>query len=130
MTQDPRTASSLEAEGQRAFREGRFAEAADAFAAAEQYFRDASDRSRAAQMANNRSVALLQAGKPRLALEAVHGTPEVFAETGEKGPRAQALGNLAAVLEAAGAPGGASRDPPRYSRNPERKGCGPRLSGT
>jgi len=55
-------------------------------------------------MANNRSVALLQAGKPRLALEAVHGTPEVFAETGEKGLRAQALGNLAAALEAAGEP--------------------------
>lgn len=104
MSHEPQTASSLEAEGHRAFREGRFLEAAQAFSQAEEQLRGPSDGPRAAQMANNRSVALLQAGKSRPALEAVQGTPEVFAAAGEKGLQAQALGNLAAALEAVGEP--------------------------
>ena len=110
MTQDPQ-AASLDDEGQQAFREGRLEEAVEAFAAAERLYLEAGERSRAAQMANNRCVALLQAGKPRLALEAVQGTAEVFAAAGEPRLHAQALGNLAAALEATGSVGDAE---PRY----------------
>jgi tetratricopeptide (TPR) repeat protein len=97
-------AASLADDGEHAFREGRLDEADEAFAAAERLFREAGEQGRAAQMANNRCVALLQAGKPLLALEAVKGTPEVFAAAGETRLRAQALGNLAAALEASGSP--------------------------
>jgi tetratricopeptide (TPR) repeat protein len=51
-------------------------------------------------MKNNLSVALLQAGKPREALEAALGTDQVFAEANDLKRQAMALGNQAAALEA------------------------------
>lgn len=53
-------------------------------------------------MANSLSVALLQAGRPQEALQAVQGTVEVFAELGDQQREAMATGNLAAALEACG----------------------------
>jgi tetratricopeptide (TPR) repeat protein len=51
-------------------------------------------------MANNCSVALLQAGEAQAALDAVAGTPGEFAAAGETRLQAMALGNQAAALDA------------------------------
>jgi tetratricopeptide (TPR) repeat protein len=51
-------------------------------------------------MKNNLSVALLQAGKAKAALEAAAGTDEIFARAGDVKRQAMAFGNQAAALEA------------------------------
>ena len=53
-------------------------------------------------MKNNLSVALLKAGKPQEAYDAVLGTDEIFAREEDVLRQAIALGNLAAALEALG----------------------------
>ena len=53
-------------------------------------------------MANNRAVALLQAGAPQAAYEAVAETVARFAQAGDRRRQAMALGNRAAALEALG----------------------------
>ncbi len=85
-----------------AFRQGRFAEAAEGFGAARQAYAAAGDQSAEAEAANNLCVALLQAGRPDEALRAVEGTPETFDRLGDPARAAQALGNLASALEASG----------------------------
>ena len=50
-------------------------------------------------MKNNQSVALLQAGKARDALQATEGTEEVFRQAGDLGRQGMAVGNRAAALE-------------------------------
>jgi tetratricopeptide (TPR) repeat protein len=54
----------------------------------------------AAEMENNRSVALLQAGKAEEALEAVKGTEMIFKQAGDELKQAMAIGNRAAALDA------------------------------
>lgn len=71
---------------------GFFSEAASAFAARE-------DALNAAEMKNNLSVALLQAGNAKAALEAVEGTDQVFAQARDVKRQAMAFGNQAAALE-------------------------------
>ncbi len=56
----------------------------------------------AAEMQNNRSVALLQAGENAEALLAVGSTDVLFAQAGDIKRQAMALGNKAAALEALG----------------------------
>jgi hypothetical protein len=56
-------------------------------------------------MANNRSVALLQAGDAPAALQAVEGTDITFARAGDQRRQAMALGNRAAALETLGRSG-------------------------
>jgi len=85
-----------------AFRQGRFAEAAEGFGDARRAYGAAGDQPAEAEAANNLCVALLQAGRPDEALRAVEGTPESFDRLGDPARAAQALGNLASALEACG----------------------------
>jgi tetratricopeptide (TPR) repeat protein len=99
------TAPTLESLAQRAlqdFRQGRFADAAEAFRVVQEGHGAAHDPSAAAEAANNRSVALLQAGRPEEARRAVMGTPEIFDLAGDAARAAQAVGNLATAAEACG----------------------------
>lgn len=96
MTLEP---AELDARGKKAFANKKFDEAAD-------YFRQAADGYSAgragllaAEMKNNMSVALLQAGKAREALAATLDTDQVFAGVGDVKRQAMAVGNQAAALE-------------------------------
>ena len=53
----------------------------------------------AAEMQNNRSVALLKAGKAAEALAAAQGTDQTFGAAGDVKRQAMALGNIASALE-------------------------------
>ena len=88
--------------GEEAYRNEDYAAAAERFAAAEAAYRAQGDLLMAAEMANNRSVALLQAGDAQGAYEAVAPTVEFFAQRGDRRRQALALGNRAAALEALG----------------------------
>lgn len=90
----------LAEEGKRAFAAGRYAEAAVAFAEASREFTLARDSLLAAEMDNNRSVALLKDNQPQQALEAAAGTDKIFEGAGDGKRQAMALGNQAAALEA------------------------------
>ena len=94
------TPQQIAKEAQSAYKMGDFAGAAQSFEAARQSYLAASDPLMAAEMANNVSVALLQAGDPQGALQAVEGTAALFNEAGERKRQALALGNQAAALEA------------------------------
>jgi tetratricopeptide (TPR) repeat protein len=86
----------------KAYQKGRMEQAIQGFIEARQSYTQQGDQLKAAEMANNLSVALLQAGKPQEALEAVHGTTEVFSAHGDRLRAAQSLGNLGAALHACG----------------------------
>ncbi|NIS83156.1 MAG: hypothetical protein GTO14_23810 [Anaerolineales bacterium] len=58
------------------------------------------DRAKAAEMANNLCVVLLQTQDAHRALEWVRGTPELFLSLGDEMHAAQAFGNLGSALEA------------------------------
>lgn len=75
-----------------------YLEAAGVFGGAAESYRAAGDALMAAEMVNNRSVALLMAGEAEEALAAVGDTPTVFAESGDVRRQALALGNRAAAL--------------------------------
>ncbi|RME89053.1 MAG: hypothetical protein D6770_05530 [Anaerolineae bacterium] len=92
----------LATRGKAAFKEKRFDAAIQAFSQAVTLYEQDGDTLNAAEMKNNLSVALLQAGRAREALEAVSGTDQVFAEAGDVRRQALALGNQAAALEALG----------------------------
>jgi tetratricopeptide (TPR) repeat protein len=96
------TQEDLASAGKAAFDRGDFSEAAKAFQAAAEGCRLAGDRLAAAELDNNRSVCLLQAGEAGAALEAVEGTPEIFGGSGDLNREALAWGNQAAALQALG----------------------------
>jgi tetratricopeptide (TPR) repeat protein len=77
-----------------------YLDAEQAFQKAAEGFRANGDDLAAAEMDNNRSVSLLQAEEPELALQAVAGTPEIFLNKGDLRRQAMALGNQAAALAA------------------------------
>ena len=89
-------------EGEEAYHNGDFLTAAERFAAAEQAYRERGEVLLADEMANNRSVALLQAGEAQAAYEAVRDTVDRFAQQGDRRRQALALGNRAAALAALG----------------------------
>ena len=89
-------------EAKSAYKKGDYAVAAQSFEAARQGYLLANDVVVAAEMANNCSVALLQAGDKDGALTAVEGTETVFLEAGDRKRQAMALGNQGAALEALG----------------------------
>lgn len=99
MTGDP---LQLEQDGIAAYRRGDLAQACDLFAAAEAAYQDGGSRLKAAEMANNRCVALIGLHRGTEAVAAVEETPLIFSQAGERSQEALALGNLAAALEAAG----------------------------
>jgi tetratricopeptide (TPR) repeat protein len=93
MTPEP---DQLAEQGKQAFKNKKFDEAAELFnQAAEGYTGLMS-----AEMRNNMSVALLQAGKPQESLTAALDTDQVFAGAKDIKRQGMALGNQAAALEA------------------------------
>ena len=94
------TPGNLAEEGKRLYGQGQYDQAAVFFRrAAQSYALDHADLL-AAEMNNNLSVALLQAGKAREALDAALGTDQVFAAAADRKRQAMALGNQGAALEA------------------------------
>jgi tetratricopeptide (TPR) repeat protein len=90
----------LAIEGKSAYQNGNYMAAAQAFEAAQKGYLSQGDKLNAAELANNCSVAYLQAGKGQAAFEAVEWTVDIFAEAGDLRRQGMALGNLASALEA------------------------------
>ena len=97
MTLEPK---ELESQGKTAYMGKRFAHAAELFRQAAEGYTLGRNGLMAAEMMNNVSVALLQAGKARESLEAALGTDEVFAGAKDIKRQAMAIGNQAAALDA------------------------------
>ena len=113
MTPEP---AQLAEQGKRAFEDKKFGQAAELFKLAADGFTLGRNGLMAAEMNNNVSVALLQAGKAREALEAAQGTDEVFAGANDFKRQAMSLGNQAAALEALDRPDEAIE---KYERSAE-----------
>src|SRR6266545_3235852 len=92
--------AKLAEEGRRAFEKKQFDLAADFFRQAAEVYTLSGAGLLAAEMNNNLSVSLLQAGNPQDALKAALGTDQVFAAANDLNRQAMALGNQAAALEA------------------------------
>lgn len=90
----------LAEQGKLAFIDKKLDQAASAFTEAASAYEALDDALNAAEMKNNLSVTLLQAGKAQEAYGAVAGTDEVFAQAGDVKRQAMAFGNQAAALEA------------------------------
>ena len=97
MTSDPQ---QLAEQGKQAFTAKQFDQAASCFTEAASAYETLGDPLNAAEMKNNLSVALLQAGNAQAAYEAAAGTDDVFAEVGDSKRQAMAYGNQASALEA------------------------------
>jgi len=97
---ETKSPQQLAKEGQFSYKRGEYQVAAKAFEAAAQGYSIAEDRLNAAEMANNCSVAYLQADDAQAALEVVLGTDEIFAKAGDIRRQGMALGNQAAALDA------------------------------
>lgn len=82
-----------------AYQDEDYPRAAEFFKTAQDRYAAAGDHASAAEMANNRSVALLKAGDAKGALQSVEGTDEIFARAGDIKKQAMALANKAAALE-------------------------------
>lgn len=89
----------LAEQGRQEYANGNLAIAAELFARSAQAYAAAQDELNAAEMRNNQSVALLQAGKAEDALQATDGTEEVFRKAGDLKRQGIAAGNRAAALE-------------------------------
>ncbi len=83
-----------------AYQDEDYTQAADLYRSAQKEYTAALDPLAAAEMANNRSVALLKAGDARGALQAVEGTDAVFSQANDVKRQAMALANKAAALDA------------------------------
>lgn len=94
--------AALENEAAAAFQEGSLDLAIELFQAASEGYQQIGDLLKAAEMANNLSVALLKSDRPEEALRAAEGTEEVFQSAGDEHRAALAMGNFAAALEACG----------------------------
>jgi tetratricopeptide (TPR) repeat protein len=90
---------ALAEQGKQEYAKGNHAFAAGFFLQAAEAYQNAGDKLNAAEMMNNQSVALLQAGKAREALQATEGTEKVFQESGDLNRQGIAVGNRAAALE-------------------------------
>jgi len=86
-------------QGRQEYEKGNHITAAGFFLQAAQAYQKAQDELNAAEMMNNQSVALLQAGKAKDALEATEGTEEVFQKAGDLKRQGISVGNRAAALE-------------------------------
>ncbi len=91
--------AALEQRALAAYQAEHLDEAIELFEAA----RDSTDDPlKSAELSNSLSVILLKQARNSEALEAVQGTPEIFAEAEDLSRQARATGNLAAALEASG----------------------------
>jgi hypothetical protein len=76
------TPAQWKVKGEKDYKNKAYLDAEHAFQLAAEGFKLAEDELAAAEMENNRSVSLLQAGKPEMALQAVADTPDVFKKSG------------------------------------------------
>lgn len=97
MTSGPQ---QLAEQGKQAFVAKQFDQAASCFTEAASAYEALDDTLNAAEMKNNLSVALLQAGNAQAAYEAAAGTDEIFAQAGDSKRQAMAYGNQASALDA------------------------------
>jgi tetratricopeptide (TPR) repeat protein len=97
---DLTTISAFVEEAKSAFHSGNFHLAIQKFKQARHFYQDNDLPLEAAEMANNLSVAYLQAKQKKNALEAVSGTDSLFEEAGDIRRQAIALGNLGSAQEA------------------------------
>jgi tetratricopeptide (TPR) repeat protein len=86
--------------GTKAYTSGDYLAAAQNFEAASKGYAAQGDELNAAEMANNLSVALLQAGEAQASLDATLGTPAIFEAANDALRQAMALGNAGAALDA------------------------------
>ena len=91
--------TTLAEQGKQEYGKGKFIVAADLFSQAAQAYETAQDVLNAAEMKNNQSVALLQAGKAKEALQATDGTEAIFEQANDLKRQGIAIGNRAAALE-------------------------------
>jgi tetratricopeptide (TPR) repeat protein len=90
---------TLADDGKQEYAKNNFKAAAALFAQAAQAYASMQDELNAAEMKNNQSVALLQAGNAKAALEATDGTETVFQKAGDIKRQGIAVSNRAAALE-------------------------------
>jgi len=90
---------SLADKAKQEYEKGNFAIAAQMFSQAAQSYAATRDELNAAEMKNNQSVALLQAGKAKEALQATDGTEAIFQQAGDLKRQGGAVANRAAALE-------------------------------
>ena len=102
MTSPDTSAQEAARTGQKHYQQEQWTKAAAAFQRAEQSYLEHGSKLEAAEMANNRAVALIRDDSPGAALEAIEGTPELFLEAQDEQRAAQAFGNRATALEALG----------------------------
>ncbi len=96
MTLEP---DQIAVQGKRAFENKKFDEAAELFRQAAEGYTAGRAGLLAAEMKNNMSVALLQAGRPQQALDAALATDQFFEAAKDIKRQGMALGNQAAALE-------------------------------
>ena len=96
MTLEP---AQIADQGKQAFESKKFSEAAELFRQAAEGFTAGNSALMAAEMMNNMSVALLQAGRAQEALNAALGTDQIFAEAKDIKRQGMAVGNQAAALD-------------------------------
>lgn len=85
--------------GKSEYGKGNFRAAAGLFSQAAQAYVSLHDKLNAAEMKNNESVAWLQAGKAKEALQATDGTEAIFEKAGDLKRQGVAVSNRAAALE-------------------------------
>lgn len=90
---------TLAEQGKKEYEQENYLAAADQFAEAARAYSLKKDELSAAEMKNNQSVALLQAGKAKAALQATEGTEEIFQKAGDIKRQGIAVSNRAAALE-------------------------------
>ena len=91
--------STLAEQGKKEYEQGNYLAAAGRFAQAAQAYTLMKDELNAAEMKNNQSVALLQAGKAKEALQATDGTEATFQKANDIRRQGIAVSNRAAALE-------------------------------
>jgi tetratricopeptide (TPR) repeat protein len=90
---------TLAEQGKKEYEQGAYLAAADLFSKAAETYVSAKDELNAAEMKNNQSVALIQAGRAKEALQATDGTEEIFQKAGDVKRQGVAVSNRAAALE-------------------------------
>ena len=91
--------SELSQSAGEAYRQEKYDQAAELYRQVQAALQQSGDALAAAEMANNRSVALLKNNQAAAALDAARGTDEIFAAAGDGKRQAIALANQAAALE-------------------------------
>ena len=91
--------NTLAEKGKQEYEQENYLSAAKLFSQAAQAYTLKKDALNAAEMKNNQSVALLQAGNAKEALDATDGTEEIFQNAGDIKRQGIAVSNRAAALE-------------------------------